>query len=132
MWRRKKFVIGGVVILMALGFLLFRGFMSGATYYFEVRELLAKGSSIYNETVRVNGQVVPGSVQQRAQGTELTFRITDVNGGGENVSIFYKGVVPDSFKVGEELVAEGHLGADGIFQAHSLMPKCPSRYVPAG
>lgn len=45
MWRRKKFVIGGVVILMALGFLLFRGFMSGATYYFEVSELLAKRNS---------------------------------------------------------------------------------------
>jgi cytochrome c-type biogenesis protein CcmE len=50
--------------------------------------------------------------------------------GGESLPVIYQGVVPDTFKVGNEVVVEGTLKSNGIFQAYTLMPKCPSKYEP--
>ena len=129
MLRKKKFLIGGIIIFLAIGYLGYMGFQSSATYYYEVNELLQQGSSVYGENVRVNGQVAPGSVEQEAQGRILRFTMTDIE-GKESLPVFYQGVVPDTFKVGNEVVVEGQLNSDGIFQAYTLMPKCPSKYVP--
>ncbi len=129
MLKKKRFLIGGVIVFLAIGYLGYTGFMGAATYYYEVGDLLEQSSSIYGENVRVNGQVAPGSVEQEAQGTILRFTIIDIE-GEESLPVVYQGVVPDTFKVGNEVVAEGHLNADGIFQATTLMPRCPSRYEP--
>ena len=75
----------------------------------------------------MNGQVVPGSVEQEAAGRILRFTVSEE---GESLPVVYQGVVPDSFKVGSDVVVEGQLSSDGIFQANTLMPKCPSKYVP--
>jgi len=127
--RKKRFPIGGIIVFLAIGFLGYMGFMGAATYYYEVGELLAEGSSIYGENVRVNGQVAPGSLEQESAGRILRFTMIDV-GGEESLPVVYQGVVPDTFKVGNEVVVEGHLNSTGVFQAHTLMPTCPSRYVP--
>ena len=129
MLRKKRFIIGGIIVFLAIGYLGYMGFQSSATYYYEVSELLQQGSSIYGENVRVNGRVAPGSVEQEAQGTILRFTMIDVS-GEESLPVVYQGVVPDTFKVGNEVVVEGHLNSEGIFQAHLIMTKCPSRYVP--
>ncbi len=128
MLRKRKFLIGGIIVFLAIGYLGFIGFQSSATYYYEVSELMEQGSSIYGENVRVNGQVAPGSVQQEAAGRILRFTIIE---GEENLPVVYQGVVPDTFKVGNEVVVEGYLNSDDIFQGDILMPKCASRYVPA-
>ncbi len=124
---KRKFLIGGIIIFLAIGYLGYMGFRSSATYYYTVSELLAGGSSIYGENVRVNGQVASGSVQQEAAGLILRFTISD---GGESLPVVYQGVVPDAFKVGNEVVIEGHLNSAGIFQANTILVKCPSKYVP--
>ncbi len=129
MLGKKKFLIGGGIIFLAIGYLAFVGFQSSATYYYEVSELLAQGTLVYDENVRVNGQVAPGSVEQEAQGRIIKFTITDIE-GGESLPVVYQGVVPDTFKVGNDVVVEGQYNSSGTFQAHTLMPKCPSRYVP--
>ena len=128
MLRKKRFLIGGIIIFLAIGYLGYMGFQGSATYYYTVSELMEQRGSIYGETVRVNGQVAPGSLEQDVVGRTLRFTITD---GEASLPVFYQGVVPDSFKVGGEVVIEGHLNSVGTFQAHTLMPKCPSRYVPA-
>ncbi len=127
MLRKRKFLIGGIIIFLAIGYLGYVGFMSSATYYYTVSELMEQRGSIYGETVRVNGQVAPGSLEQDVVGRTLRFTITD---GEASLPVFYQGVVPDSFRVGGDVVIEGHLNSGGIFQAHTLMPKCPSKYVP--
>ncbi len=129
MLRKKKFLIGGIIVFLAIGYLSYTGFVGGATYYYTVGELMEQGSSIYDENVRVNGDVAPGSVRQEAAGHTLSFTITDAE---ESLPVVYQGVVPDSFKVGNEVVVEGYLDSSGIFQAHTLMPKCPSKYVVKG
>ncbi len=111
----------------AIGYLIFMGIAGASTYSYRVSDLMEQGSSIHGENIRVNGQVAPGSVQQEA--TERTLRFT-ISEGEESLPVFYQGVVPDSFKVGNDVVVEGYLDSSGIFQAHTLMPKCPSKYVP--
>ncbi|MFQ5997451.1 MAG: cytochrome c maturation protein CcmE [Dehalococcoidales bacterium] len=127
MLRKKKFLVGGIIISLAIGYLAYVGFESSATYYYTVSELTGQENSIYGENIRVKGQVVPGSVEQETAGRELRFTIID---GEESLPVVYQGVVPDTFRVGTEVVVEGQLNPVGIFQAHTLMPKCPSKYVP--
>ncbi len=128
MLKRKKFLIGGIIIFLAIAFLGYMSFTAAATWSYDVSQLLEQGSSIYGENVRVNGQVVPGSVNQ--EGLILRFTITDVKIEA-SLPVVYQGVVPDTFKVGNEVVVEGQLNSDGIFQGHTLVAKCASRYVPA-
>jgi cytochrome c-type biogenesis protein CcmE len=125
--RKKRFLIGGIIIFLAIGYLAFMGFQSSATYYYTVSELKDQGSSAYGENVRIKGEVAPGSVEQENVGGTLKFTIID---GEESLPVAYDGVVPDTFKVGGEVVVEGKLDSGGTFQAYTLMPKCPSRYVP--
>ena len=125
MLRKKKFLIGGFIVIVAIGYLGFTAFQSSATYYYTVSELMDKGSLIYEENVRVNGDVAAGSVEK--EGLVLVF---DVVEGGSSLPVFYQGVVPDTFKDGSEVVIEGSLDASGTFQAHTIMTKCPSKYEP--
>ena len=116
-------------MFLAIGYLGYMGFTSSATYYFTVAELIEQGNSIHGENVRVNGQVIPGSVEQEALGGMLKFTMADAD-GEESLPVVYQGVVPDAFRVDNEVVAEGHLDPDGIFQADIILVKCPSKYVP--
>jgi cytochrome c-type biogenesis protein CcmE len=122
-FKQKKFIIGGIIILIALGFLGYNAFAGAATYYFTVNEALAKGSSIHGDNVRVNGNVVIGSVERGSAGRSLKFTIVDA-AGGQSIPVVYQGVVPDTFTEGTEV------DSDGVFQAKILMPKCPSKYEP--
>jgi len=125
--RKKRFLIGGIIIFLAIGYLGYIGFQSSATYYYTASELMEQGSSIYGKNVRLNGQVVPGTVQQEGVGRTLKFTISD---GEESLPVVYHDIVPDAFKVGNNVVVEGRLNSDGIFQANTILVKCPSKYVP--
>ena len=129
MFKKKKFIIGGIIILLALGSLGYTSFVHGTTYYYTVSEAVKQGSSIYGENVRVEGQVVSGSVERGSAGRLLKFTISDVK-SGEIFPVIYQGVVPDTFKEGNPVVVEGVLNSDGVFRAQTLMPKCPSKYEP--
>ncbi len=125
--RKKRFFIGGIIIFLAIAYLGYMGFMSSATYYYTVSELLEQGSSVSGENVRVNGQVIPGSIEREAAGRILRFTLTSEEA---SLAVAYQGVVPDSFKTGNEVIVEGYLDSNGIFRAQTLMVKCPSKYVP--
>ena len=124
---KKKFLISGLIIFLAISYLGYMGFASSATYYYTVSELIEQEGSIHGENVRVNGQIAPGTVEQESGGLTLRFTIIDAE---KSLPVVYQGVVPDTFKVGNDVVVEGQLNSGGIFQAHTLMPKCPSKYVP--
>ncbi len=62
MLRKKKFLIGGIIVFLTIGYLGFVGIQSSATYYYTVSEFMERGDSIYVENVRVNGQFASGSV----------------------------------------------------------------------
>ena len=125
--KNKKFLIGGTIIVLAMAYLVYAGFAGAATYYYEVNEILSQGSSIHDENVRVHGLVEPGSIQAESQNTVVRFNIIDIE-KDEKLPVVYRGIVPDTFKENGDIVAEGQLEATGVFQAHLLLAKCPSKY----
>ena len=129
MFKKKRFIIGGIIILLALGYLGYTSFAGAATYYYKVNEVLAKGSSVVGANVKVEGRVVPDSVQRESAGRLIMFTISDI-GSGQSIPVVYSGVAPDTFKADSDVVVEGRLGSDGIFQAQTIMTKCPSKYEP--
>ena len=127
MLKKKRFLFGGIIVFIAIGYLGFMGFQSSATYYYTVSELMEQGSSISGQDVRVNGQVSPGSVEQEPGSLTLRFTMTE---GERSLPVVYHGVVPDAFKAGSEVVVEGYLNSDGVLQSDTILTKCPSKYVP--
>ena len=127
MLQKKKFLFGGIIVFIAVGYLGFVGFQSSTTCYYTVSELMEQGSSIYGHHVRVNGLVSPGSVEQEPGSLTLKFTMTE---GKKSLPVVYHGAVPDAFQAGNEVVVEGYLNPDGIFQSETIMTKCPSKYVP--
>ena len=125
--KKKRFLIGGIIVFLALGYLGYTGFEGSATYYYTVSELMEQGNSIYGENVRLNGLVAPGSIEQESSGFIMRFTIIN---GEASLPVVYQGVVPDAFRVGNEVVVEGYLDSDSTFQANTILAKCPSKYVP--
>lgn len=128
MVKKRRFLVGGVIVALAIGYLGFRGYQDSATFYYGVGELIEQRDSIRGENIRVGGQVVPGSVEQEPLARSLKFTIA---AGERSLPVVYQGVVPDAFKAGNEVVVEGRLTSTGVFQAKSILTKCPSKYVPA-
>jgi len=127
--KRKKFLISGVVVLAAIACLCYVGLSGSATYYYTVSEFIDQRSSVIDQNVRVQGQVLAGSVEQEDVGRILRFTIISTD-GNDTIPVVYEGLVPDAFTEGNDVVVEGYLDSDGIFLAHTLQTKCPSRYVP--
>ena len=127
MLKGRKFLIGELILFLAIAYLAYTGFQASATYYYTVSEFVKQGSLGHGENVRLNGQVASGSVEKESGGLKLRFTIID---GEESLPVIYKGIVPDAFKAGNDVVIEGYLSPQGIFQANSILTKCPSKYVP--
>ena len=127
MLGKRKFLIGGAIVVLAIGYLVYAGFASSATYYYTVSEFGEQRSSASGDNVRVNGEVIPGSIVKDAGSPRITFTLTEA---GETLVVIYEGVVPDTFKGGADIVVEGQLDSDGTFKAHTLMAKCASKYEP--
>lgn len=124
--RRKRFLIVGMVVAVALGYLGFTAFQGASMYYLTVDELLARNEAAYGERVRLMGKVEDGSVERSSETNTLRFAVTDENGA--SLPVVYSGVVPDAFKQGADVVVEGSLERAGTFEADSLLVKCPSKY----
>jgi cytochrome c-type biogenesis protein CcmE len=124
---KKRFLIGGLVVFVAIGYLVFTGLQSSTMYYFTVSEFAQKEAAVIGETVRINGQVASGTVTKDDPGHNVKFTITE---GGQSLPVIYQGVLPDTFKEEATVVVEGQLNDDGMFRAQTIMLKCPSKYVP--
>jgi cytochrome c-type biogenesis protein CcmE len=113
-----------LVIAGCVGYLIYAASGGSAEYYLTVTELRSHaGSGI----VRVAG-VVQDDVQRSDGGLHVMFTEKD---GTASVPVDYSGTLPDIFKPGITVVAEGKLGNDGVFHARTLLAKCPSRFSTA-
>jgi cytochrome c-type biogenesis protein CcmE len=124
--KKRRFLIGGIIVVLAIGYLAYTGFEDSGTYYYKVSEIAGPGSTANDTSIRVNGQVAP-SFEREPDGLTLRFDIIE---GGEKLPVVYHGTVPDAFDVGSDVVVEGYLGPEGVFHADSILTKCPSRYKP--
>lgn len=128
MKKHRNLIIGGIIILIALLVLGYAAFMGGNTYYYEVGEFLDKGEAMVGQTARISG-AVDDSVYK--DGFTLHFKLNDMTGREVSLPVTYNGSVPDTFKVGQQIVVEGKLKTGGIFEATQLIIKCSSKYEPA-
>jgi len=110
-----------VVVAGCVGYLIYTASGGSAEYYVTVSQLRANTPS---GDVRVAG-VVQDDVQKSDGGLHITFTEKD---GTASMPVEYTGTVPDIFKPGITVVAEGRLGRDGVFHARTLLAKCPSRF----
>jgi len=127
--KRLKFLVLGCGIVATMGGLLIVGMSrpGGVAYYLSVSEFLAEPDQA-KVGFRINGKVDPGSIVRAASGQDVAFVVTD---GAASLPVRYHGVVPDTFVDDADVVVEGRLGADGTFEAHTLLAKCPSKYEAA-
>ena len=127
---RKRLFIGGLVAVSALAFLMYQGFQSFAFYYYSVEEIQAKQESLVSEQVRVNGLVMGDSIQRDQKNLVLSFNLRSLEREDKYIPVVYNGVVPDIFQADVQMVVEGQLTTEGVFEASTLVFKCPSRYEP--
>ncbi len=120
-----KLVMVAAVIVAAVGYLVFTAVQTSAVYYMTVSELLASGQAAHGQPVRVAGNVVPGSIQQEAGTLVVNFQAEDATG---RIPVTYRGVLPDIFGDGVEVVVEGKYQENGVFTASTLFAKCPSKF----
>ena len=113
-------VIVGSLIWLALG-----GVRETQTYYKTIPELQKMGSAAHGKRLRVAGDVEPGSITKA--GSEVAFVIHQ---GAQQLKIVYRGTdpLPDTFKDNAQALADGRLGADGVFEANKIQAKCASKY----
>jgi cytochrome c-type biogenesis protein CcmE len=86
---------------------------------------LATDPSLRGVGMKLGARVVPGSIQRAAGGREYAFQVTD---GARVVPVVYRGIAPDTFTDGVDVVVEGRMDQDGTFRATTLLAKCASRY----
>jgi cytochrome c-type biogenesis protein CcmE len=127
LFKKRKFLIGGIIICLAIGYLVVTGFINADRYYYTTSEAAALGSNIYGRDIRVNGEVAADSVKNDVATMTLTFTVTE---GDSHIPIVFHGAAPDSFKPGGDVVVEGKLDAAGVLQADNILTECPSKYVP--
>jgi cytochrome c-type biogenesis protein CcmE len=127
MLKKKRYIIGGALIIIAFVFLIVLGFRNGCVYYYEVNELLDQGISIDGKTIRVGGEVAPDIKREVGK---LSFRIIDVANQDTTLPVVYHGSIPDTFKVGRHVIVEGIYTTERVFEATSIITKCPSKYQP--
>jgi cytochrome c-type biogenesis protein CcmE len=125
---RPQFLIALLVVFGALAFLGYNAFKASSMYYLSVGELLTRSETSAGDELRVSGKVVEGTVQRGPEANVVRFTMADED--GPSVPVVYQGVVPDTFQEGGEVVVEGGLGPEGVFNARTLLAKCPSKYEP--
>ncbi len=120
-----KVLAAGGAIVLAVGFLLVTAFQNNAVYYLTVSELQSAAPKIYGQPVRVAGKVAPGSIRRDPTTLLVNFEAQDESG---RLPVTYRGVLPDIFGDGVEVVVEGKYAESGTFTAGTLLAKCPSKF----
>ena len=124
--RHKKLiaVVGGVTVITVAGLLILNAFRANLVYFFSPTEVL-EGKAPTAGTFRVGGLVEAGSVKK--DGLKVDFVVTDLN---KKISVHYEGILPDLFREGQGVIAQGQLGPDDRFLASQVLAKHDENYMP--
>ncbi len=118
-------VIGlGVVALGAAAALVLNAFEQNLVFFFTPTQVAAHEAP-QGRTFRIGGMVEKGSVKR--EGVQVRFLVTDT---AKTIPVLYSGALPDLFREGKGVVAQGQLGADGVFHAREVLAKHDENYMP--
>ncbi len=124
--RHKRLaIIGGIVgaVAVAAGLVL-NAFQSNLVFFYSPSQIEAKEAPT-SRTFRLGGLVKEGSVKR--DGTVVQFAVTDT---AKTIAVQYQGILPDLFKEGKGVVAQGQLRDDGVFVAREVLAKHDENYMP--
>jgi cytochrome c-type biogenesis protein CcmE len=119
-------IIGGLAILGLVATLVLNAFQSNLVFFFSPTQVAA-GEAPRGKSFRIGGMVKEGSLQRQPDGVTLRFVVTDTD---KDMTVAYKGILPDLFREGKGVVAQGKLGEDGVFAATEVLAKHDENYMP--
>lgn len=124
--KRAVAIVGGLAALGVAAALVLNAFQSNLVFFFTPTQV-AKKEVPLDRNFRVGGLVEGGTVVRHKDALNVSFKITD---GAESVPVTYTGILPDLFKEGKGVVAEGRVGTDGVFKASQVLAKHDENYMP--
>ena len=123
--KRLLAVVAGLLTAGGVSALVLNAFQSNLVFFFSPTQVLAKEAP-RDRSFRIGGLVQMGSIQ-RTEGLTVHFLVTDT---AKTVPVTYSGFLPDLFKEGKGVVAQGKLGPDGVFRADQVLAKHDENYMP--
>jgi cytochrome c-type biogenesis protein CcmE len=122
--KRILAIVGGLVALSAATALVLSAFRENLVFFFTPSQVAANEAP-QGRTFRIGGMVETGSVKR--SGVEVRFVVTDT---AKSIPVVYSGALPDLFREGKGVVAQGQLGPDGVFRAREVLAKHDENYMP--
>jgi len=123
--KRLVAVVIGVAALAVSAALVLNAFRSNLVFFFSPSEI-AENKAPVGRTFRLGGLVEQGSLKRAGDGLTVSFVVTDT---AKSIPVRYTGILPDLFKEGKGVVAQGQLGADGVFLAAEVFAKHDENYM---
>jgi cytochrome c-type biogenesis protein CcmE len=125
--RQRLLLLGGALGALAVSaWLILSAFQKNLVFFFTPTQILA-GEAPRNKSFRMGGMVEVNSLKREADGVGVSFVVTDTV---RRVAVHYRGILPDLFKEGKGVVAQGKLGADARFVADEVLAKHDENYMP--
>jgi len=124
--RRALWIVSGLAALGLAAGLVLNAFQSNLVFFFTPSQVVANEAP-RDRAFRVGGLVEAGSVVRDKDALTVRFRVTDT---ARTIPVVYSGILPDLFREGKGVVAQGRLGADGVFRASEVLAKHDENYMP--
>jgi cytochrome c-type biogenesis protein CcmE len=124
--KRAAIIVGALAVLGVATALVLNAFNSNLVFFFSPSQVAADEAP-HERSFRIGGLVEEGSLQRDAQGLTVRFAVTD---RAQKIPVTYTGLLPDLFKEGKGVVAQGKLGVDGVFRADQVLAKHDENYMP--
>jgi len=124
--KRLALVAAGLAALGGAAALILSAFQSNLVFFYTPSQV-ATHEAPQDRAFRIGGLVESGSVQRQPDGVTVRFVVTDT---AKSVPVLYSGILPDLFKEGKGVVAQGELGPDGVFRAREVLAKHDENYMP--
>src|SRR5215211_3323518 len=124
--KRIGIIIFGLAGLGLAAYLVASAFRENLVFFFSPTQVAAKEAPV-DRAFRIGGLVEDGTLKRDSDGLTVRFTVTDT---AASIPVVYKGILPDLFKEGRGCVAQGRIGADGVFQAEQVLAKHDENYMP--
>lgn len=124
--KRAALIVGSVAALGVAAALVLNAFQSNLVFFFTPTQVSA-GEAPQSRAFRIGGMVQTGSVERQSDGLTVKFIVTDT---AKETPVMYTGILPDLFREGKGVVAQGKLGVDGMFRADEVLAKHDENYMP--
>ena len=124
--KRLALILGGLAVLGIAFALVLSAFQENLVFFYSPSQV-ANNEAPQGKAFRIGGLVEAGSVKRQVDGVTVNFNVTDT---AKVIPVTYRGILPDLFKEGKGVVAQGRLGPNGVFTAHEVLAKHDENYMP--